>query len=484
MRRRFRFLTALTVVIKAPPTFTAEQFLSSIPLLTEYGPLRRPATSPAHGLTPQSVGKWSAFIPNARAYHFDDAIRLDRKPTFITSLVRNEAGISSVFNINVVETLHYFAGRTSFGASIRIFPEVPIRGSGIPNYSIMENNVRLFFIEIKTKACLDIADIVTEYNNQHTEARMPVIKAIRQVFGYMGDGKLRYGVLSTYERTWFLYRPDDSPGSLLISDCVERTATDPTLLHCFAYMMTLPRGGNHFSRTPPPSPAPSPPTHDDHEPSQEDEYNLETSYKPKNKPKNSSEGRKRKKSGKGRNSRTKKRCWGSPINHVKQFNWGDFDVTNELGYGRCGTVYEAIFRCEKVALKIVDSWKYPKIEDEMMNEASIYIFLEELQGVTIPKLKGFGYTAGGLFAIATEVAGSPVKLDDLSDEERNGAVKALASLHDHGVLHGDIRPDNVLVQYEHNKINVKLIDLAFSRRISNKNEAKKEMITLQRMLGF
>ena len=77
-----------------------------------------------------------------------------------------------------------------------------------------------------------------------------------------------------------------------------------------------------------------------------------------------------------------------------------------------------------------------------------------------------------------------MKVENLSDEERNGAVKALSSLHDHGVLHGDIRRENILVQYEHDKVNVKLIDLAFSRRISNKNEAKKEMKTLQRMLGF
>ena len=29
-----------------------------------------------------------------------------------------------------------------------------------------------------------------------------------------------------------------------------------------------------------------------------------------------------------------------------------------------------------------------------------------LQGHEIPKLKGFGYTAGGLFLIATDIAGS------------------------------------------------------------------------------
>ena len=188
---------------------------------------------------------------------------------------------SQYFDYNVVENLSYFTKRASLAA--RILRQQQIKGSGVPDFSILENNVKLFFIEIKTKACISIADIVTGYNNQDTEefTRIPIIKAIRQVFGYLGDGKLRYGVLSTYERTWFLYRPDSSPSSLLISDCVERTATDPTLLHCLAYMMTLPRGGNHFSRTPPPSPPPSSPSDDDHEPSQKDDYNRDPSYKPK-----------------------------------------------------------------------------------------------------------------------------------------------------------------------------------------------------------
>ena len=377
------YVYLLTAVVKAPPTLTSEQVLSPIPLSIEYDllsatsdPLSARAESPAHGFTPQSVEKWSAFINDARAYHFDDAIRHHRMPTFGTGHVRTKADVGRYFTRNILINLQHIASRTLSGVSNEFHPQLPIKGSGTPDHTCLENNLTLFFIEIKTKKYLDIADIVTEYNNQQMEEsiRMPIIKAIRQVFGYMGDGKLRYGVLSTYDRTWFLYRPDDSPGSLLISDCVKRTATNPTLLHCFAYMMTLPRGGNHISRNPPPSPIPSPPTHDDHEASQDYDHNLDPSYEPKIKPKNSSEGRKRKKSGTGGDSGTKKRCGGNAINHVEQFNWGDFDVTNELGYGRCGMVCEAMFRCEKVALKIADSWKYPQIEDELMNEANIYIF--------------------------------------------------------------------------------------------------------------
>ena len=34
-------------------------------------------------------------------------------------------------------------------------------------------------------------------------------------YGYMEHSKLQYGVLSTYERTWFLRRPQDNLGEFL-----------------------------------------------------------------------------------------------------------------------------------------------------------------------------------------------------------------------------------------------------------------------------
>ena len=90
-------------------------------------------------------------------------------------------------------------------------------------------------------------------------------------------------------------------------------------------------------------------------------------------------------------------------------------------------------------------------------------------------MKGFGYTGGGLLALATEISGSPVRMENLGEKERNVVIKALSSLHDHGVLHGDIRPSDINL--------VRLIDLGFARKFSNKKEAKIEMDILKRMLG-
>ena len=51
----------------------------------------------------------------------------------------------------------------------------------------------------------------------------------------------------------------------------------------------------------------------------------------------------------------------------------------------------------------------------MVTKVKIYMSLEQLQGRTIPKPKGAGYTAGGLFAIATGIAGSQTEAEEPSD---------------------------------------------------------------------
>lgn len=43
--------------------------------------------------------------------------------------------------------------------------------------------------------------------SQRPPSPVSVVDPIEQIFGYMGYNKPQYGVLSTYERTWFLRRP-------------------------------------------------------------------------------------------------------------------------------------------------------------------------------------------------------------------------------------------------------------------------------------
>lgn len=81
--------------------------------------------------------------------------------------------------------------------------------------------------------------------------------------------------------------------------------------------------------------------------------------------------------------------------------------------------------------------------------------------MTIPQLVHFEYVTPGLLALVTEFAGSSLKLKDMTDEVKQQAIDSLKNLHCCG---GDVRLDNILVQYHQDGIKVKLIDFGFSRR--------------------
>ena len=59
------------------------------------------------------------------------------------------------------------------------------------------------------------------------------------IFGYLAEGRLQFGALSTYINTWFLQRPKDTPDRLRISNGILSYATDPSFLQSYAYVISL-----------------------------------------------------------------------------------------------------------------------------------------------------------------------------------------------------------------------------------------------------
>jgi serine/threonine protein kinase len=108
--------------------------------------------------------------------------------------------------------------------------------------------------------------------------------------------------------------------------------------------------------------------------------------------------------------------------------------------------------------------------------------LERLQGHVIPQFKGAGYSAGGLLLSITELAGSPIDTNNLSDLERGEIITALSRIHREGVIHNDIRLENILIECHPKSFTIKIIDFALSKRSTSKNEAKREMLSLKWML--
>jgi tRNA A-37 threonylcarbamoyl transferase component Bud32 len=328
--------------------------------------------------------------------------------------------------------------------------------------------------------------------------RICVINSIRQIFGYMAHNKRRYGILSTYDRTWFLLRPNNDPAALFISDVVKCEDQRPTLLRCFAYIMSLARQDSGC-----PSPPRSPlRTLEDNESPEEKDDDEDSTYQP---PKGSSSGSGRGGHGSGRgnagsrggSSNTRKRNprntrgkRGAPDNKqlnrelkLEKFDWDSFEMADVLGEGRCGKVFEGTLRGERVAIKLCDLWQHPELHDEMLREAGVYVELGKLQGRGIPELKGVGYTAGGLFALMTEFGGSPMEVENLNDQKRRMIKGVLASIHGEGYLHGDLRSDNILVEDCHGGPRVKIIDFGFSRKFSSRKESEREMAVLKKLIS-
>jgi len=159
----------------------------------------------------------------------------------------------------------------------------------------------------------------------------------------------------------------------------------------------------------------------------------------------------------GTNQRTR-----NPL-RLQNFGWNSFLLMDIIGTGRSGVVYQADFRKERVAIKICDIWQNREYHKEMLTETRTYLALSRLQGGVIPRLKGAGYTAGGLFALITELAGSPIDARSLNNQECALARQALVCIHKCGYLHGDIRPSNILLQYCGGRPKVMFVNFTFAK---------------------
>ncbi|KAF9344916.1 hypothetical protein BGX26_003759 [Mortierella sp. AD094] len=159
----------------------------------------------------------------------------------------------------------------------------------------------------------------------------------------------------------------------------------------------------------------------------------------------------------------------------------EFEFQDLLGEGRSGMVFRTHWRGDTVAVKICDLYHHPDYEEEVLTEVAVYNTLKDLQGHCIPQLKLAGYD-GGIFVIATEIAGPPLKVDKLNHWERLEVVDKLSLIHAYGILHNDIRPDNILIRRYDDGIKVCFIGFAMSKRTSGKSELKNEIIKLLGLL--
>ncbi|KAJ3292859.1 hypothetical protein HDU76_007118, partial [Blyttiomyces sp. JEL0837] len=308
---------------------------------------------------------------------------------------------------------------------------------------------------------------LAEELNCRPEPNSGLFRAVTQEFGYMINNGNQYGVLSTWESTWFFKRGEDSTTSNIpyISDCVRWDSTGVTFFKALACIAKMARQSPHLeskpSRQPPPTSqligGPS---------SSSSSLNRNVGPRPESTP-NSAPG-----------SPAPHRSWTdntlSSLNDTSEnllkglsektltdsepplkepfTSWLPLcDILGRaLGYGRCGYVCECLVGGVLSAVKLIDpnnERSGKSLYEAVLRESEAYDNLRELQSLAIPRLILPAFDYLGMVLLATELASEGV-CKSWSHEEKQMAEKSLRMIHARGYIHGDIRRENVVFHVE------------------------------------
>ena len=147
-----------------------------------------------------------------------------------------------------------------------------------------------------------------------------------------------------------------------------------------------------------------------------------------------------------------------------------------LGHGRTGNVYRKTLEGKDCVIKVLilnerglqkEDPNPSDLSDEMENEWDIYCTnLEQLQGKTVPRMFFYNEVVNGIEVLITEYCGESLanweKERKLSIIHKSNAIAALDSIHDAGILHGDVALKNFVCKKGTNKVFV--IDFGFSSK--------------------
>ncbi|CAG8769242.1 27165_t:CDS:2, partial [Racocetra persica] len=203
---------------------------------------------------PNNISSWNNFNSEVQSWN-PESVNIYKTPTFSSRTITCEKDIWTAAEINIHDVLTPLNRSISF-LDGRSLPNV----IGEPDFIVVNKSYTVLMpIEYKTCWVLrvpsnkHIVDLylhekdVQEGNitgSKHTSA----YDAINQIYGYMCVNKLRYGVLSTFDQTFFLKRNvKGNKGFLQISDAVTNVSIEPTLLKSISYIISL-SSNNRYSK--------------------------------------------------------------------------------------------------------------------------------------------------------------------------------------------------------------------------------------------
>ena len=487
--------------VKISQTDFVHQCPPSITYINPTKPKSYRSTQSRYRRTPDHLVEWSEFENVIRDHGLSTTLEHD-PPTFRTDLESvSEADVQAAFDQNVLAPLSRIIGlKLNKPAKFARFEILSGKIEGQPDFAFCEPGVPgvedatlLFPVEVKTEWVLNCDDIIKQYNNDikrkkggknsrtDTEPKIDSsVDCLHQIYGYMSLNHRKFGVLTTYNRTWFFKKNVKERGTLYVSPCIKAEDRDPSLFHCFSYIM-------------------SEAVQDPNCPDTDSSASLNQSG-----PAAGTRGNRCRQTGNYGGSFTglsnnisspggsKSSSYGGKHKNqsardieVQDLNYFDFHKKDVLGFGHSGIVRKVEWCGEEIALKISDISQHPEFKKELLNEVATYNTLKELQGKYIPILKAAGYLWDHMhFGIATEIVGTAIEVELLEYAERLEIIRALSAIHHYGILHNDIREENILIQHGSDGFRVSFIDFAFSEKTSDKKRLSQEMATLKDLLDL
>ncbi|CAG8676517.1 1399_t:CDS:2, partial [Ambispora gerdemannii] len=426
------------------PVLSLEEALSCIPPPVTYSPkcTTSKTTTKINGDPPTSVLLWKDFFEEVNRFRFDQQPRFERPQFIPDKVVLNEEDVRVAIDINICLVLNRLTGLEYD------FSKRPTHTLGIPDFTchyLVESLILV--LEVKRKHVLkDIKEqTFPEFYQADEKARM----VIQQIYNYMGVNELRYSILATYDNHWFLRREHTE---LWISKTLPLQSESPPVLKAYAY---LARQAKEDPQSLNPLRVPVPAHGDSNSRvlrSQSNLPDISSSQSVNQQPTSNTSVYQQ-----------------SP--NQQNLSFADFKFKSILGEGRSGKTLLCTFRGETIALKSVDLSKAPPyVLEEMQKEVEIYKDLADIQGKYIPKLVCYGYYGGGMsFVIGMTIAGTSLSEHKITKRQRTKALKGLEAIHKHGILHNDIREENILIN---DNGDVYLIDFGMAGRADIKKKRK------------
>lgn len=222
----------INIIVKLPHSaLRLEEVLSYPPPHIGYSPYGTTSktTTRAGGKPPRKVMLWENFFDNVNAYSFDelDRERKFKEPMFVNDfIVTEEEMVRQALNVNIFLVLN------------RLFPDYKfsmrkVYASGKPDYSCYYQE-RLLILVIETKRIHILEGIkdgqkLSDFYKKNAKAR----DVVQQLYNYMSENELQFGVLSTYDKHWFVKRDYQD---IYISESLSLDSSSPPVLKAYAYI--------------------------------------------------------------------------------------------------------------------------------------------------------------------------------------------------------------------------------------------------------